>query len=50
MNIVTINVRFPKEIVAWLDKLVDNGIYKSRSEAIRDFLRDKLNKEENIDE
>ncbi|MFH1053198.1 MAG: ribbon-helix-helix domain-containing protein [Candidatus Woesearchaeota archaeon] len=40
MRIQTINVRLPKEIVLWLDTLVKKGIYKSRSEAVRDYARD----------
>jgi Arc/MetJ-type ribon-helix-helix transcriptional regulator len=41
-KIQTINVRLPDDIVKWLDSLVDQGIYGSRAEAIRDFLRDYL--------
>ena len=39
ITIETINVRLPTEVVGWLDSLVKRGIYKSRSEAIRDFSR-----------
>ena len=39
MEILTLNVRIPKNIVLWLDSLVKEGTYKSRSEAIRDFTR-----------
>ena len=39
IRIQTLNVRLPKEIVLWLDSLVQRGIYKSRSEAIRDYAR-----------
>jgi hypothetical protein len=38
-GIDVINVRLPSETVKWLDKLVQKRIYKSRSEAIRHFLR-----------
>ncbi len=34
-----VNVRLPLPIVEWIDLLVKKGIYKSRSEAIRDFVR-----------
>ena len=34
-----VNVRLPSDIVKWIDKLVERGIYKSRSEAVRDFIR-----------
>ena len=39
MEIDTLHVRLPEEIVEWLDFLVKKGIYKSRSEAIRSFMR-----------
>jgi len=39
MEIQTVNIRRPKEIVLWLDSLIKRGIYKSRSEAIRDYVR-----------
>ncbi len=39
MKIRTLNVRLPREIVDWLDSLVKRGVYKSRSEAIRDYAR-----------
>jgi len=40
MNDVTvINIRLPEEIIAWIDSLVEENIYNSRSEAIRDFSR-----------
>jgi len=35
-----LNIRFPKEIIDWLDSLVEKKVYSSRSEAIRDFLRE----------
>jgi hypothetical protein len=35
-----LNIRLPEDIIRWLDSLVESGIYSSRSEAIRDFLRD----------
>ncbi len=42
MDIEILNVRLPDDIIAWLDKLVEKGIYDSRSEAIRDFIREEL--------
>ena len=36
------NVRLPVEITKWLDSLVKKGIYKSRSEAIREFSREYI--------
>lgn len=35
-----LNIRLPDDVIRWLDSLVEKGIYSSRSEAIRDFLRD----------
>lgn len=35
-----LTARLPDYIVKWLDSLVNKGIYKSRSEAVRDFLRE----------
>lgn len=40
-----INVRIPAQIAEWLDSLVKKGIYKSRSEAIRDFIRLSIRRE-----
>jgi Arc/MetJ-type ribon-helix-helix transcriptional regulator len=45
MQIEILNVRLPKEIVEWLDSLVKRGIYKSRSEAIREFSREYIKEE-----
>jgi Arc/MetJ-type ribon-helix-helix transcriptional regulator len=39
-QISILNVRLPRQAVKWLDSLVAKGIYASRSEAIRDFIRD----------
>lgn len=35
--------RIPKENIEAIEKMVDDGIYPSRSEAIRDALRSKFN-------
>ncbi len=40
-----LNVRLPLEIIKWIDSLVKEGIYKTRSEAIRDFSREYVQKE-----
>ena len=42
MKIDVLNVRLSGEMVSWLDAQIDQGIYKSRSEALRDFIRDYL--------
>ena len=43
-SIAVVNVRLPEEIVSWLDTLVERRVYHSRSEAIRDFVREYLEK------
>jgi Arc/MetJ-type ribon-helix-helix transcriptional regulator len=35
-----LNVRLPEDIIKWIDSLVAKGIYNSRSEALRDFIRE----------
>ncbi len=37
-----VNVRLPKKAISWVDTLVNKGIYSSRSEAIREFVREYL--------
>jgi Arc/MetJ-type ribon-helix-helix transcriptional regulator len=37
-----LNVRLNPEVIDWLDSLVKENIYSSRSEAVRDFIRDYL--------
>lgn len=39
VEVEVVNVRLPKPVVEWLDSLVGRGIYKSRAEAIREFVR-----------
>ena len=41
-KIHVMNVRLPDETISWIDSLVKKGVYNSRSEAIRDFLRDHM--------
>jgi len=38
-TVEVVNVRLPGIIVELLDVLVKKGLYNSRSEAVRDFLR-----------
>ena len=33
------NVRLPKEVIEWIDSLVKDHICSSRSEAVRDLIR-----------
>ncbi len=40
MTTKTLNVRLPEELLDWIDSLVDNRIYNSRSEVIRSLLRE----------
>lgn len=35
-----LNVRLPSDVVSWLDSLVLKGLYSSKSEALRDFMRE----------
>ena len=45
-KIDVLNVRLPEDIVEWLDSLIESGVYSSRSELIRDILRDLVNSED----
>jgi len=45
-KIETVNVRIPRKVVDWLDSLIREGLYKSRSEAIRAILREYVLSEE----
>ena len=42
-----INVRLPRKAISWIDSLIKKGIYSSRSEAIREFVREYLLEAEN---
>ncbi len=37
-----LNVRLPDDIIHWLDELVKKGLYDSRSEAIREIIREEI--------
>ncbi|MBW2997317.1 ribbon-helix-helix domain-containing protein [Candidatus Woesearchaeota archaeon] len=37
-----LNVRLPRDVIEWIDSQVKAGVYNSRSEAIRNFVRDSL--------
>lgn len=39
-EIQVLNVRLPNEVIKWIDSLVKANIYNSRSEVIREFIRD----------
>ena len=41
-EIHVLNVRLPRDVIDWIDSLVKKGIFNSRSEAIRSFVRDYL--------
>ncbi|MFC1741738.1 ribbon-helix-helix domain-containing protein [Nanoarchaeota archaeon] len=41
-EIHVLNVRLPNDVIKWLDSLVEQGVYNSRSEAIRNFMRDTV--------
>lgn len=38
----TLSADVTDQMVKWIDKKVDKGLYKSRSEVIRELLRDKM--------
>lgn len=40
-----INIRLPEEVTRILDELVDKKLFTSRSEAIREFLREYVMQE-----
>jgi len=46
-EISILNIRLPRDILMWLDSTIDEGSYSSRSEMVRDILRDYVNEEEN---
>jgi Arc/MetJ-type ribon-helix-helix transcriptional regulator len=37
-----VNIRLPEKHIEWLDTLVKKGIYKTRSEAVREFGREYI--------
>lgn len=39
-DVKVVNVRLPKEVLKWLDKLVKDEAYNSRSEILRDLIRE----------
>ena len=39
-KIQILNVRLPLEITSWVDSMVKNNMYNSRSEAVRNFIRE----------
>ncbi|MFH1134437.1 MAG: ribbon-helix-helix domain-containing protein [Nanoarchaeota archaeon] len=41
-NVHILNVRLPDDILLWLDQIVKSGSYQSRSEIIRDFIREYI--------
>mgnify|MGYP000545341788 FL=1 len=44
-NLVLVSVHLPEKYVEYLQMLVENGLYPSRSEAIRVAVRDLINRE-----
>jgi Arc/MetJ-type ribon-helix-helix transcriptional regulator len=45
-KIHVLNVRLPNDVIKWLDSMVDEGVFNSRSEAVRTFIRDGLKEAE----
>ena len=46
MKIDVLNIRMSRQMVSWLDSMVEGGLYKSRNEAVREFIRDFVEKGE----
>ncbi len=44
-KIEIINIRLPDKIISMLDSLVDEGLFNSRSEAVREFSRQYIEEE-----
>ena len=36
---IPVQIRFTKKLIAYIDKLIESGVYSNRSEAIRDATR-----------
>ena len=47
-KIITQNLRLSSQLVEWIDAQVEDGLYKSRGEAIREFIRDFLREDGKI--
>lgn len=48
-EIHVLNVRLPRDVIDWIDSLVKQGVFNSRSEAIRSFVRDHLAESAEVD-
>ncbi len=46
MDMVTISADVTEQMLTWADTLVKQGLYKSRSEVIRELFREKMNRNE----
>ncbi|MFT4309474.1 MAG: ribbon-helix-helix domain-containing protein [Candidatus Woesearchaeota archaeon] len=38
----TVNIRISKKTAEWIDELIEQGYYNSRSEALREFVREAV--------
>lgn len=45
-DVEIVNIRLPTELILFLDQLIEKGFYKTRSEAIREFVREYIQKKE----
>ncbi len=45
-DVEIVNIRLPHELITFLDNLIEQGFYKNRSEAIREFAREYVQKRE----
>lgn len=45
-----VTLRMPEPLLKRIDRQVDNGVYPSRSEAIRDYSRDGVESDEDAED
>ena len=46
----TINVRIPKEILVQIDEIIEKKLYSTRSELIRQFLREYVQTKKEVED
>lgn len=45
-DIDILNIRLPDDIINWIDSMIEEGIFSTRSEVIREIVRDFINSED----
>jgi len=48
MDMVTISADVSSQMLKWADTMVKKGLYKSRSEVVRELFREKMKRDEGI--